>query len=112
MKAASSREGAARHSSIVYDAASRREAESLALALQPHTLGIELLREELRWVEEDSVAVRDELSTALMDALDRATEAERSYRVFAAGREAHTNGGANRHRVNADGTPMWGTDEV
>ena len=42
----------------------------------------------------------------------RATEAERSYRVFAAGRAAHTNGGANRHRVNADGTPMWGTDEV
>ena len=42
----------------------------------------------------------------------RATEAERSYRVFAAGREAQNNGGANRHRVNADGTPMWGTDEV
>ena len=44
----------------------------------------------------------------------RATEAERSYRVFAAGgREAQRNGGgANRHRVNADGTPMWGTDEV
>ena len=41
----------------------------------------------------------------------RATEAERSYRVFAAGREAQ-NGGSNRHRVNADGTPMWGTDEV
>ena len=53
-----------------------------------------------------------EVFSSAAGSASRATEAERSYRVFAAGREAQNNGGANRHRVNADGTPMWGTDEV